>query len=109
MSKLDTKAKAGVLYLVLVALTVPISVAFVVFSVSNNSGKKINAQTPSVNKCDFNRDGKVDGEDYSLAAKNFGQAKQVLGSTIFDLDHDGWVNSKDLDAISSVDLKVCSK
>ena len=109
MSKLDTKAKMGVLYLVLVALTVPVSVAFIVFSVSNNSGKKINAQAPSVNVCDFNSDGKVDGEDYSLAAKNFGQAKQVLGSANYDLDRDGWVNSKDLDAVSSADPIVCNK
>lgn len=109
MSKLDSKAKMGVLYLVLVALTVPVSVAFVVFSVSNNSSKKINAQTPSVNICDFNRDGKVDGQDYSMAAAGFGKVNEALGNAVYDLDRDGWINSKDLDAVSSADPIACNK
>lgn len=109
MSKLDAKAKAGVLYLLLVALTVPVSVAFVVFSVSNNSGKKVNAQVPTVNVCDFNRDGKVDRQDYLMASKGFGKVDPALGNGVYDLDHDGWINSKDLDAVSSVDPKLCTQ
>lgn len=109
MSKLDTKAKAGVLYLLLVALTVPVSVAFVVYSVSNNSGKRINAQAPTVNVCDFNRDGKVDRQDYLMAAKGFGKVDAALGNAVYDLDRDGWVNSKDLDAVSTVDPKLCTQ
>lgn len=109
MSKLDAKAKAGVLYLLLIASTVPISVAFVAFSVSNNAGKRINAQTSSVNICDFNRDSKVDREDYLIAAKGFGKVDSAFGNAVYDLDHDGWVNSKDLDAVASTDPKICNK
>lgn len=109
MSKLDTKARAGVLYLVLVALTVPVSVAFVVFSVSNNSSRKINAQTPAVSKCDFNSDGKVDRQDYLMATKGFGKVDAAVGNAVYDLDLDGWINSKDLDAVSSADPIVCNK
>lgn len=95
--------------MLLLAATVPTSVAIVAFSVLNNPGKRINAQTPIVSVCDFNRDGKVDRQDYLMAAKGFGKVNPALGNAVYDLDHDGWVNSKDLDAVSSVDPKFCTQ
>lgn len=109
MSKLDLKAKAGLLYLLMIAITVPMAVGFAAYYVTNNSGKKINAQTPTVLKCDFNADGKVDRQDYLIAGKGFGQVTDGAGNSNYDLNKDGWVNSKDLDAVSSSDPALCAK
>lgn len=90
-------------------MVIPLSAGVVLLTQVGRESKLINAQVPAVNKCDFNADNRVDSRDVDIATDGFGKVEGAKNNARFDLDRDSWVNSKDLDAVSSADSKVCVK
>lgn len=103
-----TQKTFGLILMGCALMIIPLCAGIVFLTQVNSSGKQIHAQEPKAyNKCDFNLDGRVDQADLSLAREGFGQVGIVTNNAQFDVDNNGWVNSVDLDTISTADPKVC--
>ena len=91
-------------------MVIPLSAGVVLLSQAGREGRQVSAQVPVVvNKCDFNVDSRVDSRDLDIAIGGFGKVEGAKNNSKFDLDRDGWINSKDLAAVSSADPVVCNK
>ena|SRR3989344_479272 len=100
--------KALGLFLIFSAiLVIPLSAGVVLMTQFSRPTRSINAQTPTVNKCDFAADGVVDQKDIALAAKGFGRVVENAGNSVFDLNNDNWVNSHDIDIITYKNPQFC--
>ena len=90
-------------------MVIPLSAGVVLLTQTGSGGKQVSAQVPIANKCDFNSDNRVDSLDLDMAADAFGKVEGAKNNVKYDVDKDGWINSKDLGAVSSADPIVCNK
>lgn len=91
-------------------MVIPLSAGVVLLTQVGRESKQVSAQVPAViNKCDFNADNRVDSRDVDIAIDGFGKVEGAKNNVKYDVDKDGWINSKDLGAVSSADPIVCNK
>lgn len=89
-------------------LVIPLSAGVVLLTQIGRSSKQVTAQTTSaINRCDFNRDGKVDKTDLEIAASGFGRVGTASKNKLYDVNGDNWVNSIDLGIIANNNPKYC--